>query len=100
MDSASDDDEYQGLIDVVCNESCYKLSCINTINSLSDWDIEKMQSYHFPNSIIDFNCDFSFGDKIPKGATPVTPAMMLHHFPIPLNGDRVQLCECYDSCPA
>lgn len=57
--------EYEDVINVVCNEPCYKLSLVNTIDSLSKGDVKKMQSYCYLNSDIYIDCNFCFGHKVP-----------------------------------
>lgn len=59
-----------------------------------------MWSYSSPNSDIDMKINFSFGDKISKEATLVTPVIMLHHFPMLLNDDMVKCCVFYNNCAA
>lgn len=64
IDSTNEDDEYQHLVDVVYIEPRCMLSWMHIIDSLFDWDIEKMQFYYSPNSNLDFNVNFLLVTKV------------------------------------
>lgn len=53
VSTSSEEDDFQYLVDEICSKPRYKLSCTNTIESLSEWNVEKRFAACLPTSGIE-----------------------------------------------